>query len=206
MKVNTPKYQQIAADLAGKISRGEFPEGEKIYIRSSLVSQYGVSSETARRAVCVLEDMNIVQITKGSGVIIKSRKEASNFIKRFDFVSKMSDLKKSIMDNVEQQLNNSAELKTMVSELMYKTERFRNVNLFSPFKIEITEQASCLNQNLSDCNFWHNTSATIIAIMRDENFIISPGPYAEIKNGDTLYYIGDEECHERVRNFLYLSS
>ena len=203
MKIDIPKYQQIAADIATKIARRDYVEGEKIYVSSALASQYGVSSETARRAVYVLSDMKIVEITKGSGVLIKSRKLAVDFINKFDSVSQMSELKKHILNNIEQQITHSAELKKMVSELMYKTERFHVVNPFSPFEISITQEASYIGQNLSESNFWQNTTATIIAIRRGEEIIISPGPYAVISLGDILYYVGDENCHERVRSFLY---
>ncbi|MGF7143874.1 K+/H+ antiporter YhaU regulatory subunit KhtT [Anaerotaenia torta] len=203
MKIDIPKYQQIAADIAAKIACGDYPEGEKIYVRSALASQYGVSSETARRAVSVLADMKIVEITKGSGVLIKSRKQAVDFINKFDSVRQMSDLKKYIMDGLNQQIAQSTNLKEMVSELMYKTERFRVVNPFSPFEVEITGQASSAGRSISETQFWHNTSATIIAIRRGEEIIISPGPYAVMTEGDILYYVGDENCHERVKNFLY---
>lgn len=203
MKIDVPKYQQIAADIAAKIACGDYPEGAKIHVRSSLASQYGVSSETARRAVCVLADMKIVEITKGSGVLIKSKKKAAEFSVKFDSISRMSDLKKNIMDNLDNQVAHSISLKEMVSELMYKTERFRTVNPFSPFEIEITPHACYIGQSLAENNFWHNTSATIIAIRRADNIIISPGPYAVISIGDILYYVGDENCHERVKNFLY---
>ena len=76
MIITGPKYQQIAADIAAKIVDGHYRVGEKIYARSSLASQYGVSSETARRAVCVLSHLKIVEATKGSGVIIKSYENA----------------------------------------------------------------------------------------------------------------------------------
>ncbi len=203
MKVEIPKYQQIAADIAAKIAYGEYQEDEKIYVRSSLVSQYGVSFETARRAVNVLADMKIVEITKGSGVVIKSRKRAADFINKFDSVTQMNDLKKSILDNLEKQISQSYSLKEMVSDLMYKTERFRSVNLFSPFEIKITEKASCLGQCIAESQFWHNTAATIISIQHGDKMIISPGPYAVFSAGDIIYYVGNEECHERVRTFLY---
>lgn len=203
MKIDVPKYQQIAADIAAKISQGDYSEGEKIHIRSSLASQYGVSSETARRAVCVLEDMKIVEITKGSGVLIKSRKKAEAFSAKFDSIRQLSDLKKNIVNILDHQVSQSISLKELVSELMYKTERFRAVNPFSPFEIEITQNASYIGKSLAENNFWHNTSATIIAIRRGENIVISPGPYAVISVGDILYYVGDENCHERVKNFLY---
>lgn len=203
MKISIPRYQQIAADVAVKIAEGYYSEGEKIYVRSSLSSQYGVSSETARRAISALADLKIVEVTKGSGVLIKSREKAIDFVKRFNEISQMSDLKKQILAGLDNQIKQSNEIKVMVSELMYVTERFREVNPFTPFEIEINDTANYLGKNLSDINFWHNTTATIIAIKREGKIIISPGPYAVITAGDIICYIGDENCHERVRNFLY---
>ena len=203
MKIEIARYQQIAADIAGKIAHGDYPEGEKIYVRSSLASQYGVSSETARRAVSVLADMKIVEITKGSGVLIKSQKRAADFINKFDAVSQMSDLKVQILDSLNRQITQSTNLKAMVSDLMYKTERFRAVYPFTPFEVEITGRAVWKGQSLAESQFWHNTSATVIAIRHGEQTIISPGPYAVLAEGDVLYYVGDENCHERVKNFLY---
>lgn len=206
MKIDIPKYQQIAADIAAKIAHGEYPEGQKIHVRSSLASQYGVSSETARRAVSVLADMKIVDVSKGSGVLIVSQKMASDFIARFNSVRQMNDLKGQILNMLNKQIEQNLEIKSMINDLMYKTERFRALNPFSPFEIEITAEASAIGQSISDTNFWHNTTATIIAIKRGEHMIISPGPYAVLTPGDILYYIGDENCHERVRNFLYMNS
>ena len=47
VKLVSPVYQQIAADIASKIANGHYELGQKIYARSVLASQYGVSSETA---------------------------------------------------------------------------------------------------------------------------------------------------------------
>ena len=44
------QYLQIALDLATRIARGELAEGSRIYGRSVMASEYGVSPETIRRA------------------------------------------------------------------------------------------------------------------------------------------------------------
>lgn len=205
MKIDVPKYQQIAVDIAGKIAEGFYQENEKIYVRSSIASQYGVSSETARRAICVLSDIDIVKSTKGSGIVIQSRERAIEFVNKYNSIRQIGVLKKDIIKNIEEQTTKNAELKAMISELLYKTERFKAVNPFIPFEIEMTSDAGHLGESISEMNFWHNTSATIIAIKREENMIISPGPYAVVKEGDTIYYLGDENSQERVKNFLYSS-
>ncbi len=76
-KTAIPRYQQIAVEVAARIANGEYEVGEKIYARSSLASQYSVSPETARRAICILSDLGIVTSEKGNGIIIRSQKKSS---------------------------------------------------------------------------------------------------------------------------------
>ena len=71
MQIKQPRYQLIAEDIATKIVERKYVVGEKIYARSSLASQYGVSPETTRRAIAVLQDLNIVE-AKRIGVEIVS--------------------------------------------------------------------------------------------------------------------------------------
>ncbi|WP_346899184.1 TrkA C-terminal domain-containing protein [Clostridium sp. UBA7503] len=202
-KITSPRYQQIAADVAAKIVDGHYKVGDKIYARSSLASQYGVSSETARRAICVLSDLNIVDTSKGSGVTIKSYENAIKFIKQYDNINTISNLKQDIIDSVERQKKEIKFLYGCLSDLIDKTDRLRSVNPFTPFQVEITSATPYINKSVSDINFWHNTSATIIAIRRNDSLLISPGPYAVFQENDIFYFVGDENSIERVKKFLY---
>ncbi|MDS0527800.1 GntR family transcriptional regulator [Clostridium sp. SHJSY1] len=203
IKLTTPRYQQIATDIASKIADGHYKVGEKIYARSSLASQYGVSSETARRAICVLDDLDIVDTTKGSGVIIKSYENAIKFIKQYDNIQTVDSLKREILESVNKQKKELEHFNDILLELVDKTERFRSTNPFIPFEIKITAEMKYLNKSAADINFWHNTLATIIAIKRNGELLISPGPYASFFENDIFYFIGDKECIDRVQNFLY---
>ncbi|MEW9080565.1 TrkA C-terminal domain-containing protein [Terrisporobacter glycolicus] len=203
IKITSPRYQQIAADVAAKIVDGHYKVGDKIYARSSLASQYGVSSETARRAICVLSDLNIVDTSKGSGVTIKSYENAIKFIKQYNDISTISNLKQDIIDSVDRQKKEIKFLYGCLSDLIDKTDRFRSVNPFTPFQIEITSATPYINKSVSDINFWHNTSATIIAIRRNDSLLMSPGPYAVFQENDIFYFVGDENCMGRVKKFIY---
>ncbi|MBE6061784.1 MAG: GntR family transcriptional regulator [Clostridium sulfidigenes] len=202
-KITSPRYQQIAADVAAKIVDGHYKVGDKIYARSSLASQYGVSSETARRAICVLSDLNIVDTSKGSGVTIKSYENAIKFVKQHDDINTISNLKQDIIDSVDRQKKEIKFLYGCLSDLIDKTDRLRSVNPFTPFQVEITCATPYINKSASDINFWHNTSATIIAIRRNDSLLMSPGPYAVFQENDIFYFVGDENCIERVKKYLY---
>lgn len=203
MKIVSPVYQQIAVDIASKIANGYYEVGEKMYTRSVLASQYGVSSETARRAICILSDMDIVDATKGSGVIITSSENAIKFIKQYDDIKTVNDLKSDILNSLERQKKENEYLKEHLLELINKTDRFKSINPFIPFEIKITRETPYIEKNIAEINFWHNTTATIIAIKRNDYLEMSPGPYAVLHEGDIFYFIGDENCYERVKNFLY---
>lgn len=203
LKVSNPKYFLIAADIAAKIVNKDYKEGEKVYARSAIASQYGVSSETARRAICVLSDLGIVNSMHGSGVIIKSYDAAVRFIRQNQSVKTLTDLKQELVESVERQNREMKIFSDCLNKLIIKTERFRAFNPFTPFQIDITSDTPYIGKTISDVNFWHSTSATIVAIRRDDEILISPGPYAELCEGDTLFFIGDESCNERVSSFLY---
>ena len=68
--------------------------GDKLYGRSSLASEYNVSPETIRRSITLLSDMDIVTVTKGSGIVISSVDNCLKFIDKFKDIDSISSLKK----------------------------------------------------------------------------------------------------------------
>lgn len=201
--VKLPVYYKIAVDLASRIAVGEYLQGEKVYARSTIAVRYGVSSETARKAIAVLADLDIVKIEKGSGIIIESLENAKAFIQQLNETNTLHSDKKDIFDTIEQQRQSLVTLEHQLKQIIDNYERFRDINPFIPFSIKIDSGMSHLNKSLEKTNFWHNTTATIIAIKRGETITISPGPYATFHADDIVYFIGDEKAYEKVMNFMY---
>lgn len=198
-----PKYQQIAVDIAYKIMEGTYNEGNKIYARSAIGSRYGVSSETARRAMCVLADWDVVEIEKNSGVVIKSEDNARNFLEQHRQVESIQGLKRTILENVERQQRDTKELYEHLNEVIKLIDNYRSINPFIPYELVITEKTPYLNQSVGSINFWQETFATVIAIKRNGTLMMSPGPKAVFRLNDIVYYTGDDECPNRVKKFMY---
>ena len=78
-------YVSIALDIANKILNGEFREKQKISGRSTLASMYNVSPETIRRAIVLLEEMDVVNSNRGSGIDVISKTAAEKFIEIYDY-------------------------------------------------------------------------------------------------------------------------
>ena len=204
IEIKRPKYQVIADDIAAKIVEKKYIVGEKIYARSSLASQYNVSSETARRAIAVLQDLNIVEATKGSGVVIVSYENAASYIQRMQGVKSIHDLQRQLTNSIDKQIEELKLFQDTLDEMVNRTSRFQSINPFIPFQVDITDQCPYLSKNVGEINFWQQTGATIIGIKKDHELIVSPGPYATLSAGDTLFFIGKDECYSNVKQFLQL--
>ena len=202
IQIKQPKYQLIAEDIAAKIVERKYVVGEKIYARSSLASHYGVSPETTRRAIAVLQDLNIVEATKGSGVVIVSYENAAQFVHRLDDVKSVRELQMTLEQKIENQKKELTNIQDTLAEFVSRTNRLQSINPFVPFQVEITDDCPFLSNSIGEVNFWQQTGATIIGIKKGEDLIISPGPYAELQAGDILYFVGSDSCFSVVKQFL----
>ncbi|NYB76132.1 GntR family transcriptional regulator [Sedimentibacter hydroxybenzoicus DSM 7310] len=202
-KVKGSVYQKIALDIASRIVEKNLKIGEKIYSRSSISSQYKVSPETARRAINILSDLDIVETMKGSGVIIKSYENAVKYVRGFSDKQTIKALINEINESFNNQKKEIEILKKNFDLLTENTQRFHASNPFVPFEIKITKDSKHLNKSASEINFWQNTNATIVAIKRNNSIILSPGAYALFLEDDIFYFVGDDNSYLRVKEFMY---
>ena len=202
--INTlPRYQQIAIEIATRIVSGEYKVGQKIYARSTLASQHGVSAETARRAICVLSDLDIVASEKGSGVMIKSYENAEKFVQHQNKRQSIDKIKENIQFYIGQQKTDMENLNRYLTELVSATEHFRSLNPFVPFQVQITKDCVYLGQSISGIRFWQNTGATVVAIHRDNTTLLSPGPYIQLEEDDIVFFVTQDPGPNTVIRFLY---
>ena len=202
-KITKPVYQQIAIDNASRIANGEFPEGKKISGRSTLAGQYNVSPETIRRSVSLLEDMKIVSVTHGSGILVESMENSMAFINQFKEVDSISGIKNSINEILKQREELDQKLRESLDRVLDYTVRFKTSNPFAPLEVEIPEKSHLIGKAIGEVNFWQNTGATIIAIKREDELILSPGPYMTFQDKDAFVMVGDEDAYDRVRHYIY---
>lgn len=65
--VNTPKYQVIAEELRNRIASGAYDANQKMPTEGDWARQYGVSRQTVRQALDMLEKEGIISRRQGSG-------------------------------------------------------------------------------------------------------------------------------------------
>jgi K+/H+ antiporter YhaU regulatory subunit KhtT len=201
-RVQIPTYERIAIDIANRIYNGKFKVGEKIHGRSTLASEYNVSPETIRRAIKILEDVEIVQASKGSGIVILSKEKAFKYINKFSSLESIKDLEKHMNTLIEEKNKIDKKFMEALKEIVDYSGKLRHTNPLTPIEAEILPNCSHIGKTISEVKFWQNTGGTIIGIKRKDELIISPGPYALILEGEVLLIIGNEATYDRVMHFL----
>lgn len=202
--VRTARYQQIAADVAGKIVSGGYKEGERIFARSALSVHYGVSPETSRRAIALLADLGIVEVTKGSGCTVLSKEKAEQFRMQFSDFDSVDSLRRELTQQIEDQTKSLQGLKETIQKLTDSVGHYQYKNPLQPMKMSITEDCRYLGQSIGSIQLWQHTGVTIVAIEnQDKTMIISPGPYATFTAGEDIYFIGPTDSWLRLERFLY---
>ena len=196
-------YLSIALDIANKILQGEFKEDEKISGRSTLASMYNVSPETIRRAVSLLEEMDVVNSNRGSGIEILSKSSAEKFIEKNKSSEYISTIKDDIMNLMEQKKKIDEQIQESFEKITDYMDRFKKDTPYTFIEIKINSMAKTLGKKIVDMRFWQSTGATIVAYRRDGNLIISPGPEYVFTEGDTIVVIGANNVYDKVYDFLY---
>ncbi|MGO2853236.1 MAG: GntR family transcriptional regulator, partial [Tetragenococcus koreensis] len=102
-RVTLPRYQQIAVDIAERIVENRYKVGQKIHARSTLASNFNVSPETARKAINVLVDLEIMEVQQGSGTYVASRENAQLFVEKYKNVQSIQEIRQDLLDSVQRQ-------------------------------------------------------------------------------------------------------
>lgn len=202
-KLATSVYRKIAIHIAKSVAEGKYVEGQKIYGRSVLASQYKVSPETIRKAVYILKDMGILDTEKGRGVEVISVNRAKEFVERYNEIESITSAKGEIAQWAHKQAKETAVIINKIQFIVDSAERFKNISPITPFEIKITREAKVIGKTADELRFWHNTGGTIVAIKRGGDMIISPGPYATFQEDDIFYMVGNDQAYVAAKKILF---
>ncbi|HXK71210.1 MAG TPA: TrkA C-terminal domain-containing protein [Clostridia bacterium] len=198
-----PQYQMIARDIAKRITDNEWTENQMISGRSLLSSEYKVSPETIRRALALLVDMKVVYVKKNSGVNILSKDNAKRYLSSFDEMKDQMDMQSELKDLIEKNDEINREMHDLLAKIikLQSTISYSNPNI-PYYEIKVSLDSSIVGKNIEDIKFWQNTDATIVAIRRGKNLIISPGPKAEIYENDTVVIVGSQKAVQKAADYI----
>ncbi len=202
MKGNVPIFRAIALDIAQRIINSEFGEGSKISGRTILSGHYNVSPETIRKAIALLKNEGVVDVSQGKEVLILSVEKAYDFIEHFKSSESVYSLRQEIEILLEEKRELDEKFETMLTEIINYSDRLRNLTPYNPVEIAISPDAHVVGQSIGQLRLWQNTGATVVAIRRGTAIIISPGPNAVIKASDRIVVVGDTGIYQRTSEYF----
>lgn len=195
-------YRSIALDIAQRIINDEFPEGTKLSGRSLLASQYNVSPETIRKAISLLKEEGVVNVSQGKEITVLSVQKSYTFIEH----CKSSDSVYSLRQDAEILLKKKREmdnhLEEILKDIINYSDRLRNLSPYNPVEIEVIADSHVVDKKICDIKLWQHTGATIVAIRRGTEIIISPGPSAIIEAYDRMVVVGKSDVLERTITYI----
>ena len=197
------QYLQIALDLARRIAKGELAEGSRVYGRSVMASEYNVSPETIRRALRLLADMKVVEVKPQSGAVVLSADSARRYIENFEESADVRALRQQLKELMAEYADLSRRLSDTVTALVKSRDTFAAAGEPLPnYEVPGPKGSPLIGQSIGALKFWQSTGGTIVAIRRGQTVILSPGPYAELYDGDVLVLVGSPAAVEAAHNLI----
>ncbi len=195
------RYFNIAIDISARIVRGEYREGQKIFGRSTLAGKYNVSPETIRRALMLLQDTGIVNVTPGVGVVVRSRKAAETFLAQSGQRQVLQEMQERLHDLLRERDRLNIEIEKLMNELLDYT--FKIAGRFQKIEeIKVTPFSPLVGKSLVEAEFRGKTGATVLAIYRDGEEIVSPSAGTIIQSGDVLIMVVHPDMKEELHRLV----
>lgn len=195
------KYEKIAFDIATKILKREYTEGQRLYGRSTLAGRYNVSPETIRRAVALLQSMGIVEVFQGSGINVKDRNAAKKYVESFNHRQDLLAAREKYLQLLDEKRELDKKIEEQMDKVLMYSSRLLSI-LPRVGEIVIEKNSPLINKSLIDLQFRKETDATVIAIERKGEEIFSPNKDFVLQEGDCLIFIASSEKTEKIEKYV----
>lgn len=197
-----PVYKSISLDIAQRIVLGELPVNSKISGRTLLSSHYQVSSETIRKAIGLLKDENIVEVSQGKEVIVRSEKLAYDYVSKSQYLKSVFSLRQELEILLKEKQEIDQKLERTLGEIIGFSDRLSSLKPYHPVEITVSETSPAIGRTIANLQLWQQTGATIIALRRAAEMTISPGPHVILRENDVLVVVGDSQVFKRTDSFI----
>lgn len=189
------RYKEIARDLAKRVVSGDLEQGALIHGRSTLAAYYRVSPETIRRALRLLQDYNVIEVTHGSGIKVVSRENAELYLVQADNEDDLFQ----VHDHLRRLLVQRDTLNQEIQALYGRIFAFAIGNVASHHSIgemEIGEDSPLRGELLDPVKMWFEKALSVVAVKRHGR-VIAPHQAGDIQCGDILITVKQPDDNDR---------
>ena len=192
------RYINIAVDIATRIARGEYREGQRIFGRSSLAGRYNVSPETIRRALAILEEREIVELHPGIGVTVHSKPNAEGYLAEYGQRQILADIQHRLHQHLDERIRLDNEIVRLTDELLDYTFKMAT-RLQRIQELRVEADSPMIGKSLGEVQFRSRTGGTVLAVQRHTMEIVAPEADTIIQAGDVLTVIAPPEAIEKTQ-------
>ncbi len=197
------KYEKIALDIAYSIVNEEWKAGEMVKGRSTLSGKYCVSPETIRRALKLLEELQVVTVLEKKGILIKSKEAANTFIKEYQSKDRILSIREDIIKLMDEKRAIEKQVFERMDSIIEQAMLLRNIGIIYPLELKISENSHLIGKSIGEVRFWDHTGATIIGINRSGHLYLSPGPKMVFYANDMILYVAnDTNISDKVDKYV----
>lgn len=198
----TSFYYSIAVDIARRIGEEELSIGAKVSGRTVLASQYQVSPETIRKAIALLREAGAVEVSRGKEIEVVSKEKAKLFLAEWDASKPVQSFWEDFDALVAEKKRIDQKFYQMVEEIANRSPRVSTLVPYRPFEIQIKAETKIVGKTIGQLRLWQATGATVVAVRRKEEFIVSPGPDVGLEAGDWLVLVGPEDSIPKMQEMF----
>lgn len=202
IQIKPPIYLQVAYDIAAKIASGALAERERFSGRSLMSSQYGVSPETIRRALRLLSDMGIIEVQENVGSRVVSKQRAVEYVEHYERRRDLMTLKGELNQLMAQRRQLDERISDMVEQITDLSDRFKNSDSLRTYEFVVSGEAMIEGKSIGRLDFRKHTGATIVAVRRKDEILLSPTPQTVLKEQDLLVIACDVADVDGVASFI----
>ena len=149
----------------------------------------------------LLGDMGIVSTQNNVGSTVLSQKRAVEYVEQYQAYSDLRALKASLREMVAKRDQLNAEINQTFSRMMDLSERFRSSDRLRTYEFQVSEGPTA-GRSIGELQFRQKTSATIVAVRKGEEILLSPGPQTVLSAGDVLVVACELSQLEAVSRLL----
>jgi K+/H+ antiporter YhaU regulatory subunit KhtT len=149
-----------------------------------------------------LKVKNVVTVSQGKEVTVISTESAYSFIEHYKSSESVYSLQQDVELLLRQKREIDAKLEALLVDIIKYSDKLRNLTPYNPVEIEVGETAPISGRTIGEIRLWQHTGATIVAIRRGTEIIISPGPNAKIMPHDRVVVVGDSDILKRTTDFI----
>ncbi|GAB6180542.1 TrkA C-terminal domain-containing protein [Desulfotomaculum defluvii] len=181
------RYLTIAVDIAQRIVRGEYHEGQKIFGRSTLAGKYSVSPETIRRALSLLQEVGIVDVAPGIGVVVRSATEAQKYLDNFDQRMVLNSIHEKLHELIKERDRINNEISKLLEDLLQHTYHLESrLNKIEDWKV--STDSILVGKTLAESSL--KESKVLAIVRKGQEDIFNPASDSQILAGDIITVYG----------------